>query len=146
MKNFKQKSGGLIKDRIPQSEINVVKIPFKQSHSALNLSDNAFETMGDTVGDKLDTGEAVIATGADAAKILKELGHNEQEREDLLTSTKKVDVKKKDTEKSGKEKERTVAIKDSNEEKVKIVNNKSDKVKANEDDKERKAKRGNQKS
>ncbi|CAH1113494.1 unnamed protein product [Psylliodes chrysocephalus] len=146
MKNFKQKSGGLIKDRIPQSEINVVKIPFKQSHSALNLSDNAFETMGDTVGDKLDTGEAVIATGADAAKILKELGHNEQEREDLLTSTKKVDVKKKDTEKSGKEKERTVAIKDSNEEKVKIVNNKSDKVKANEDGKERKAKRGNQKS
>ncbi|CAH1118875.1 unnamed protein product [Phaedon cochleariae] len=70
--------GEIIKDRVPQEEIKLIKVPFKQSHEALNLSDNAFETMGDSVGDNLDTGHAEISTGEAAARILKELQHPEE--------------------------------------------------------------------
>ena len=63
--------GQIVKDRIPPEEIKVIEVPLKQSHLSLNLSDTAFETMGDQAGDSIDTSAAKIATGESAAKILK---------------------------------------------------------------------------
>lgn len=67
--------GQIVKDRIPPTEIKVIEVPLKQSHLSLNLSDTAFETMGDQVGDSIDISKAKIATGKDAAKMLKDLQH-----------------------------------------------------------------------
>ncbi|CAG9838538.1 unnamed protein product [Diabrotica balteata] len=79
--------GEIIKDRIPQTEIKLLKVPLKHSHDTLNISDSAFESMGDTVGDQLDTGHVVVVTGQEAAEELKELGQNSLERQKLLSST-----------------------------------------------------------
>lgn len=55
--------GKVIKDRIPKEEIKVIRFPLKQSHMSLNLSDQAFEEVGDMVADNIDTGHAEISTG-----------------------------------------------------------------------------------
>ncbi|XP_008201012.2 A disintegrin and metalloproteinase with thrombospondin motifs 7 isoform X1 [Tribolium castaneum] len=72
-KPVKLNVGQIVKDRIPPTEIKVIEVPLKQSHLSLNLSDTAFETMGDQVGDSIDTSKARIATGKDAVKTLKKL-------------------------------------------------------------------------
>lgn len=55
--------GKVIKDRIPKEEIKVIRFPLRQSHLSLNLSDEAFEKMGDSIADNIDTGHAEISTG-----------------------------------------------------------------------------------
>ncbi|XP_068910126.1 A disintegrin and metalloproteinase with thrombospondin motifs 7-like isoform X3 [Tenebrio molitor] len=74
-KEAKLNVGQIVKDVIPPEEIKVIEVPLKQSHLSLNLSDTAFETMGDSAGDRLDTSCAKIATGEAAAKILKNMQH-----------------------------------------------------------------------
>ncbi|XP_056633400.1 A disintegrin and metalloproteinase with thrombospondin motifs 12-like [Diorhabda sublineata] len=78
--------GEVIKDRIPQKEIKLLKVPLKQSQISTNISDSVFESMGDSIGDQLDTGHVVVVTGKDAEQELKDLGHNALEK-DLLSTT-----------------------------------------------------------
>ncbi|CAH0553697.1 unnamed protein product [Brassicogethes aeneus] len=78
------KVGEIVKDRIPPDEIKLVKIPFRQSHLSFNMSDNAFESMGDEVADTLDLNNAKIVTGAPAAKLLASA-----EEENCTITTKK---------------------------------------------------------
>lgn len=55
--------GKVIRDRVSKEEIKLLKFPLKQSHLSLNLSDEAFEKMGDSLSDNIDTGHAQISTG-----------------------------------------------------------------------------------
>lgn len=55
--------GNVIKDRVPKEEIKLIKFPLKQSHMSVNLSDRAFEEVGDMIADNIDTGHAEISTG-----------------------------------------------------------------------------------
>lgn len=55
--------GKVIKDRVPKEEIKVLRFPLKQSHLSLNLSDQAYEEVGDSLADNIDTGHAEISTG-----------------------------------------------------------------------------------
>lgn len=55
--------GKVIKDRIPADEIKLIRFPLKQSHLSLNISDEAFEKMGDSLADNIDTANAEISTG-----------------------------------------------------------------------------------
>lgn len=57
--------GVIVQDRIPPEEITIIKVPLKKINTASNLSDEAFESMGDTVEDVLDTSHAEILTGDD---------------------------------------------------------------------------------
>lgn len=55
--------GSIVKDKVPKEEIKLVYVPLLKSHNSFNLSDQAFETMGDMVEDSLDTSHAKILTG-----------------------------------------------------------------------------------
>lgn len=55
--------GVVVQDRIPAEEIKLIRVPLKKSHTAFNLSDEAYESMGDTIEDVLDTSHAEILTG-----------------------------------------------------------------------------------
>ncbi|XP_074033446.1 A disintegrin and metalloproteinase with thrombospondin motifs 12 [Leptinotarsa decemlineata] len=85
---LKLQVGSIVKDVVPAQEIKVIKVPLKQSHTSVKLSDNAFETMGDSVADKIDTGHAVIAVGKDAAEILKKVKDTPEEKEEQTTQSK----------------------------------------------------------
>lgn len=61
--NVSLEVGKVIKDKVPKEEIKLIRFPLKQSHLSLNLSDEAFQKMGDTVADNIDTGHAEISTG-----------------------------------------------------------------------------------
>ncbi|KAG5879484.1 hypothetical protein JTB14_013989 [Gonioctena quinquepunctata] len=87
-KTIKLNVGFKVKDVVPPQEIKVIKVPFKQSHSSVNLSDNAFETMGDSVGDKVDMEHAEIVVGKDAADILGEMKDTPEERAEKANKTK----------------------------------------------------------
>lgn len=63
MKNITLDVGKVIKDRVPKDEIKLIQFPLKQSHLSLNLSDEAFEKMGDSVADTIDTGNAEMSVG-----------------------------------------------------------------------------------
>lgn len=57
--------GVIVQDRVPPEEIKIIRVPLRKSNAAMNLSDEAFESMGDTVEDVLDTSHAEILTGDD---------------------------------------------------------------------------------
>lgn len=77
----KPKVGAIVKDVIPSQEIKIMEVPLKQSHLSVNLSDISFETMGDEGGDSIDTNKAKIATGENAAMILKMLQHKNNSKQ-----------------------------------------------------------------
>lgn len=66
-----RKGNTIIKDRVPNEELKLIKIPFRQSRLSLNLTDNAFEKMGDDIADTMDMSNAKIITGDKAAELLK---------------------------------------------------------------------------
>ncbi|KAJ8921346.1 hypothetical protein NQ315_002961 [Exocentrus adspersus] len=70
-----QNIGLIVKDKVPPEEIKVIQVPLRKSHTSFNLTDEAFESMGDTVEDSLDTSHSKIITGAKAANVLKKLQH-----------------------------------------------------------------------
>lgn len=75
------KVGTIVEDRVCPEEVKVIEVPIKQSHSSLNLTDAAFESMGDKVVDSLDTCNEKVITGTEAAQLLKDIQHKNQTEE-----------------------------------------------------------------
>lgn len=73
--NITLKVGTTVTDKQPPEQVKLVVVPKKQSHLSLNLTDQAFETMGSDIGDSLDTAHQKIYTGKEAIKLLKQLQH-----------------------------------------------------------------------
>lgn len=76
--NATLKVGTIVQDKIPTEEIKLIEVPLKQSHLSLNLTDAAFETMGDKIADTLDICKKKVVTGKQAAEQLKKLQHKNQ--------------------------------------------------------------------
>lgn len=62
-------------DKDPAEEVKLIVVPLKQSHLSLNISDNAFETVGDKVGDTVDTKSEKVFKGKEAIQKIKEIQH-----------------------------------------------------------------------
>lgn len=65
--------GTIVVDKEPPDEINLIVVPLKQSHLSINLSDSEFETVGDKVGDSVDSSKEKVYKGGDAVKLLSEM-------------------------------------------------------------------------
>lgn len=60
-------------DKEPPDEIKLIVVPLKPSHLSLNLSDSEFETVGDKIGDSVDSSKEKTYKGADAVKEIHQL-------------------------------------------------------------------------
>lgn len=69
------KTGMMVQDKYPSEEIKLIEIPLKKSHLSLNISDEAFETMADKVGDSFDVKHEKVMTGKEAILKLDQLQH-----------------------------------------------------------------------
>lgn len=65
--------GTIAVDKEPPDEIKLIVVPLKPSHLSLNLSDTEFETIGDQVGDSVDTGKEKTYKGDEAVKLFNEI-------------------------------------------------------------------------
>lgn len=65
--------GKIVLDKEPPEEIKLIVVPMKPSHLSLNLTDSEFETVGDTVGDSIDSAKKKVYSGGEAVKLLNEM-------------------------------------------------------------------------
>ncbi|KAF5307128.1 hypothetical protein FQR65_LT07112 [Abscondita terminalis] len=73
--NSTLKVGTVVGDRLRPEDIELIEIPIKQSHMSINLTDEAFEHVGDQMADTLDIDQETIYLGQEAVSKLKELQH-----------------------------------------------------------------------
>ncbi|XP_065156708.1 A disintegrin and metalloproteinase with thrombospondin motifs 12-like isoform X2 [Atheta coriaria] len=71
----KLKVGTIAKDPRDPEQANLIQIPLRQSHNDINLTDEAFEEMGDKLPDTLDEQHAKILKGEEAVNFLTNLEH-----------------------------------------------------------------------
>lgn len=71
--NASLNAGAIVVDKQPPDEIKLIVVPLKPSHLSLNLSDSEFETMGDKIGDSVDSSKEKTYTGEEAVKMLNQL-------------------------------------------------------------------------
>lgn len=69
----KIKTGTFIQDKYPPEEIKLIEIPLKKSHLSLNISDEAYESMADKIGDEFDIKNEKVMTGKEAEIRIKQL-------------------------------------------------------------------------
>ncbi|XP_060526930.1 A disintegrin and metalloproteinase with thrombospondin motifs 12-like [Cylas formicarius] len=71
--NLTESIGKLVIDEIPLDRMQLIEYPLVDSQDSANLSDAAFESMGDTVGQVVDTANKKVIKGSDAAIMLHRL-------------------------------------------------------------------------
>lgn len=71
--NVSLKVGTIVVDKEPPDEIKLIVVPLKPSHLSLNLSDSEFETVGDRVGDSIDSKKQKTYKGSEAVKVLEQM-------------------------------------------------------------------------
>lgn len=74
----KLETGTFIQDKYPPEEIKLIQIPLKKSHLSLNISDEAYESMGDKIGDEFDVKDEKVMSGKEAEIKLKQLQSQNQ--------------------------------------------------------------------
>ena len=65
------KVGTIVKDRVPSDAIQLIEVPIKHNAAFMNVSDNAFETMGNDISDTLDFQHKVLHQGIDASELMR---------------------------------------------------------------------------
>lgn len=79
--NVSLKVGTIVVDKESPDEIKLIVVPLKPSHLSLNLSDSEFETVGDKVGDSVDSSKEKTYTGAEAVKELNRIKNHTRDKE-----------------------------------------------------------------
>lgn len=68
---LKVKIGSVVEDRVASKDLKVIEVDIKNV-PLMNLSDEVFSKMGDTMGDTLDFKHEKVFTGKEGAKKLKD--------------------------------------------------------------------------
>ncbi|KAL0128942.1 hypothetical protein PUN28_003960 [Cardiocondyla obscurior] len=70
------KPGSIIKDSIPIENVVLKQAPYMDESLQSNLSDKAFQEVGDLVGGGIDTSQEKIYKGAQAVQLIEQLAHH----------------------------------------------------------------------
>lgn len=77
---IKIKPGTIIEDQIPSETLKLVVVPIKKIAPSNNISDEAFESMGDQMPDTLDFEHEQNYTGVQASNKIKNFGKEQKDR------------------------------------------------------------------